>query len=200
VTQARRRGRPGHDLVAVVAGAVEVFNERGYAGARMEDVARHLGISKSAIYHHVSSKEELLRLALDDALDRLFALADGVAGRDVSAVDRLEELVRGSVRVLSERQPYVKLLLRLHGNTRVERAALARRRAFDGTVAALVKQAVADGTVRPDVDPAITSRLLFGTVNSLVEWYRPRSATDHIDIADAVVRVTFDGLRARLSR
>src|SRR6202034_3634664 len=68
----RRRGRPGYDLEAVLQVAVEVFNERGYDGASMEDLSRRLGIAKSGIYHHVSGKEELLRLALDRALDGLW--------------------------------------------------------------------------------------------------------------------------------
>ena len=60
----RRRGRPGYDLEAVLQVAVEVFNERGYDGASMEDLSRRLGIAKSGIYHHVSGKEELLKMAL----------------------------------------------------------------------------------------------------------------------------------------
>ena len=75
---ARRRGRPGYNLEAVLDGAVEVFNERGYDRTRVEDVARRLGVSKSAIYHHVTGKEQLLGLALDRALDGLFAVADDV--------------------------------------------------------------------------------------------------------------------------
>ena len=65
----RRRGRPGYDRQAVLEAAVEVFNERGYDGTSMEDLSKRLGIAKSAIYHHVSGKEELLKMALDRALD-----------------------------------------------------------------------------------------------------------------------------------
>ena len=67
-------GRPGHDLASVLAVAVELFNERGYDGTSMGDLAAGLGIAKSAIYHHVASKEELLSLALDRALDGLVAV------------------------------------------------------------------------------------------------------------------------------
>ena len=75
--------------------------------------------------------------------------------------------------VLAERLPYVTLLLRVRGNTEVERAALDRRRAFDALVAGLVEEAERDGDIRADIDPKLTARLLFGTVNSIVEWYRP---------------------------
>jgi len=196
VSAPARRGRPGYDLDTLLAVAVEVFNERGYDGTSMEDLSRRLGIAKSAIYHHVASKDELLRRALDRALDGLSGVVDETRGLDVPAIARLEHLVRGSVVVLQRELPYVTLLLRVRGNTDVERAALARRRQIDRYVAGLVAEAEAAGDVRPDIDPAVTARLLFGMVNSLVEWLRPSGADDPA-LADAVAAVAFDGLRLR---
>jgi AcrR family transcriptional regulator len=194
-----RRGRPGYDLESLLAVAVRLFNERGYDGTSMEDLSRKLGITKSAIYHHVPSKEELLRLAVNRALDGLFAEVDRLDAVDGRAIDRLEHLVRGSVVVLAGQLPFVTLLLRVRGNTKVEREALARRREFDHLVADLVAKAAAEGDLRSAIDPAVAARLLFGMVNSLVEWYRPRGAAAAEDLADTVVTVAFDGLRVRPS-
>jgi len=191
-----RRGRPGHDLEAVLAAAVELFNERGYEATSMEELAARLGITKSTIYHHVSGKEELLRMAVDRALDGLFAAARESTGRPGPAIDQLDYLVRRSVAVLVDRLPFVTLLLRVRGNTPVERRALARRREFDAVVIELVKQAQADGDVRPDLDPAVASRLLFGMINSTTEWYRPRRGSA-ATLADAATTIAFDGLRRR---
>jgi AcrR family transcriptional regulator len=177
--------------------AVAVFNERGYDATSMEELAARLGVTKSAIYHHVPSKVELLRLALDRALDALFAVTDEPAATTGPAIDRLEHVVRGSVRVLAAELPFVTLLLRVRGNSPVEQAALQRRRELDRIVTGLVRAAEAEGDVRPDVDPAITSRLLFGTVNSLTEWYRPDGGLSAAHLADALVTTTFQGLRAR---
>jgi AcrR family transcriptional regulator len=176
--------------------AVELFNQRGYDGTSMEDLASRLGITKSAIYHHVSSKEALLGLAVDRALDRLFAVADRITAGGGPAAQRLRRLVHDSVEVLVEELPFVTLLLRVRGNTTVERAALGRRRTFDHVVANLVAEAQREGDVRTDIDPAVVSRLLFGLVNSLIEWYRPDGRPGAPDIADAVTAVAFDGIRA----
>jgi AcrR family transcriptional regulator len=197
--QRSRRGRPGYDLESLLAVAVRLFNERGYDGTSMEDLSRKLGITKSAIYHHVPSKEELLRLAVGRALDALFAEADRLDEVDGRAIDRLEHLVRGSVVVLAGQLPFVTLLLRVRGNTKIEREALARRREFDHLVAGLVATAAAEGDLRSDIDPAVTARLLFGMVNSLIEWYRPRGAAAADELASTVVAVAFDGLRVRPS-
>ena len=169
----RRRGRPGYDLASVLAVAVELFNERGYDGTSMRDLAARLGIAKSAIYHHVTGKEELLSLALDRAMDGLAAVTTRARALPAPAIERLEYLVRGSVEVLEAESPYVTLLLRVRGNTEVERAALDKRRGFDRFVAELVAEAVRDGDIRPEADAMITARLLFGLVNSIVEWYSP---------------------------
>ena len=195
-----RRGRPGYDLASLLAVAVELFNERGYDGTSMRDLAARLGIAKSAIYHHVTGKEELLSLALDRALAGLSAVADRARALPAPAIERLEYLVRGSVEVLQAESPYVTLLLRVRGNSDVERAALDRRRAFDRFGAELVAQAADDGDVRPDADAMITARLLFGLVNSIAEWYRPdrddRRAGPRA-LADTVCAMAFDGLRTR---
>ena len=201
----RRRGRPGYDLESLLAVAVTVFNERGYDGTSMEDLSRRLGIAKSSIYYHVDSKEDLLRLALDRALDGLFGIAGQARSWGGPAIGRLEFLVRGSVGVLAAQLPYVTLLLRARGNTPTERRALARRREFDQLVADLVKEAERDGDIRPDIDPAVTARLLFGMVNSVSEWYRPGSRDaggshdSAVELADAVCAMAFDGLRIRRS-
>ena len=194
-TAPARRGRPGHSLDSLLEVAVAVFNERGYDATSMDELATRLGVTKSAIYHHVPSKVELLRLALDRALDALFALTAETGATTGPAIDRLEYVVRGSVRVLAAELPFVTLLLRLRGNSEIERTALHRRREFDRVVTGIVRAAEHEGDVRADVDPAVISRLLFGTVNTLTEWYRQDGDLSAADLADAVVTVTFSGLR-----
>jgi AcrR family transcriptional regulator len=194
----RRRGRPGYEVESLLESSVEVFNERGYEAASMEDLSKRLGIAKSAIYHHVPGKEALLGMALDRALDGWSEAAERARALDAPAIVRLEMPVRGTVAVLESQLPYVTLLLRVRGNTDVERAALTRRRSFDSLVAELVAEAERDGDVRADVDPKSTARLLFGMVNSIVEWYRPdRRPAAPDSLADAVCAIAFDGLRVR---
>src|SRR3954447_24131618 len=92
-----RRGRPGYDQVTVLRRAIEVFNRQGFDGTSMGDLARELGLSKSAIYHHVPSKSHLLELALEEALGGLAAAIDEHSSAPgVSAYDRLRAAVRAS--------------------------------------------------------------------------------------------------------
>ena len=195
---ARRPGRPARyspdELLQVVA---REFLSRGYDATSMEDLARATGLTKSSIYHHVAGKEELLRQAVARAVDALSAVLDEPASTAGRAVERLEHVVRRSVEVLADQLPYVTLLLRVRGNTGAERWALDRRRELDDRLSDLVRAAADEGDVRADVDPRLVSRLLFGTVNSVAEWFRPGGAHPPGEIADALVAVVFGGLARR---
>jgi AcrR family transcriptional regulator len=191
---ATRRGRPGHSQASVLAVAIDLFIERGYDAVSMADLATALGLSKSTLYHHVPAKERLLELALAEALDSLTATVDAAVSAPGPAYPRLRAVVDDSVRLLVAHQPAVTLLLRVRGNTPVERAALARRRHLDDQLAALVRAAVAEGSLRCDLDPDVVSRLVFGMVNSLVEWYDAAGSVDVDALAGTVVDVALDGL------
>ncbi|KIQ63048.1 TetR family transcriptional regulator [Kitasatospora griseola] len=188
--------RASYTVESLLAVTVRVFNERGYDGTSMEDLSRAAGISKSSIYHHVRGKEELLRLAVGRALDALFGILAEPKAVEGRPVDRLEHVVRRTAEVLLAELPYVTLLLRVRGNTTTEQWALERRRDFDHRVAELVQEAVGAGELRVDVEPRLATRLLFGMINSVVEWYRPGQRGSE-GLPDAVVQLAFGGLRAR---
>jgi len=200
--QSTRRGRPGYDQQGILGVAVAAFNEYGYDATSIGMLAERLGLSKSAIYHHFGSKDEMLDLALDAALSGLEAVvedplpASGETGQ-ASAAAQLEHVLRGAVRVLVDQLPAVTLLLRVRGNTEVERRALIRRRAFDRRITALVSEAQAEGALRADFDASVVARLVFGMINSIVEWYRPGGREGADRLADDVVAIALDGLRPR---
>jgi AcrR family transcriptional regulator len=201
VDNSRTQRRDSYTVDTLLAVTVRVFNERGYDGTSMEDLSRAAGITKSSIYHHVRGKEELLRLAVGRALDDLFAILDEPAAATGRPVDRLEHVVRRTTQVLLSELPNVTLLLRVRGNTATEQWALQRRREFDQRVSALLTEAVAAGELRADVEPRLATRLLFGMINSLVEWYREDPDSEVADAAarhvvDAVTTLAFNGLRS----
>lgn len=193
----QRRGRPGYDQDAVVAAAVDLFNRHGYEATSMGMIAERLGVSKSAIYHHVPSKEQLLEVALDRAIGELEAVLERPAARERAVDQRLEYVLRAMVGVLVDELSNVTLLLRVRGNTPMERRAMSRRRAFDHAVADLIQEAADAGALRSDLQPGVVTRLIFGMVNWITEWYRPDGPVRREELGDSVIAIAFDGLRPR---
>lgn len=189
--------RPTYNLDRLLDVAVRVFTERGYDATSFQHLSHASGLSKSSIYHHIESKEQLLRLGLEKALEPLMASTTEAESTSGPAIDRLTHLIRRNIEILAGRLPYVTLLLNVHGNTETERWALEQRRAYDKIVATVVQEAIDEGSVREDVDALPTARLIFGMINSAREWYQPNRGIRPAALADLVCSLVLDGIRIR---
>jgi AcrR family transcriptional regulator len=186
--------RKPYDLDAIVDIAVQVFLRRGYDGASLDQVAEAAGITKASIYYHADGKEALLARGAGRALDALFAVLDEPSAREGREIDRLKQVVRRTVEITVMRLPEVALLLRVRGNTVTERWILEQRRRFDRLVAAIVAEAQAKGQIRTDIEAGLITRMLFGMLNSITEWYRQGGGLSVEDISAAAIRIAFAGL------
>jgi AcrR family transcriptional regulator len=88
--QRRKQARPAE----LMAAALELFVEKGFAGTRLDDVAAHAGVSKGTLYLYFDSKEALFKAVIQEAivpiLDEGAGLIDSFAG---STVDLLRKLI-----------------------------------------------------------------------------------------------------------
>ena len=181
--------RPAYDVDSLTDVAVGVFSARGYDATRMDHIARAANISKSSLYHHVSNKEALLAHALRRAVGSLTVILGEPAARQGRPRERMEYVIRQTIAAELRHLPEVSLLLRVRGNTEVERWALDERRRFQERLVKLVREAQAAGEIRRDVDPRLYVRLVLGMSNSLVDWYRPDGTWSTRQIADTVVNL-----------
>jgi AcrR family transcriptional regulator len=186
--------RKPYNIDAIVDVAVQVFLRHGYDGASLDQVAEAAGITKASIYYHAAGKEALLKHGAGRALDALFAVLEEPAALDGRALDRLKHVVRRTIEITVKRLPEVALLLRVRGNTGTERWILERRRRFDRLVAKIVDEAQATGELRADIEAGLITRLLFGMLNSITEWYRPGGGLNVDDVVAAATRIAFEGL------
>ena len=175
---------------------MRAFNEFGYDATSMGTLADRLGLSKSAVYHHFPSKEQLLEAALDEALGGLEGVlaepgaASGTAAGAAAA--RAAPRGRGARRAPAVRDPAAAAARQHRGRARGAATAGASSTARSRALVVAARDA---GELRSDIDPRIAERLLFGMINSIVEWYRPEGPEDASRLADDVLAVAVDGLR-----
>lgn len=179
--------RPAYDVDSLTDVAVAVFTARGYDATRMEHIARAANLSKSSLYHHVSNKEELLGHALRRAVGALTAILEEPGARDGRPRERLEYVIRRTIEAELRYLAEVSLLLRVRGNTEVERGALDERRRYQERLVALAAEAQAAGELSGDVDAGLYIRLVLGMSNSLADWYRADGTWSARQIADTIL-------------
>ena len=79
----------------IIACAEEEFARKGFAGARIQEIAERVGVTKAMIYYYFDSKERLLREVLQRILFELIALSQEILNRDPPPLEALEEFYRG---------------------------------------------------------------------------------------------------------
>lgn len=141
----------------LVDAAAEVFSERGYDGAGVQEIARRAGLTTGAIYGRFTGKAELLREAIaarsTDELDDLFNqhrfeghVSDVIRVAGSHLVERGEPEIRTGEALLLE----AFVAARRDPEIRVEVKAILEERA--ARLAEIIEAAKADGSVDPAVD------------------------------------------------
>ena len=167
VARAERGGRPrdpGNDN-AILDAALDLFVERGAAGASIEAIARRAGVAKLTVYRRWQAKEDLLMAALEHA-------RDPDAARHAGVPPTVEGLVTSTAELLSSPR-FRALMARVIGAS-VDHPALVDAyttrylRPRQEAVAAVLRQAVADGRFPPDTDPDAVQDVLAGSVGMVL--------------------------------
>ena len=151
--------------------AAKCFNQKGYSGTSLRDVADVLGLTDAALYYYVQNKEELVYLcyvrAADlgrEALDR--AEVEGRNGMDVMLRYfryHIEMMVgdRGPIAIMSE-------IPSLKTDHRDEVMELSRR--HSSNFETVLATGIADGSIR-QCNVRMTGNAIMGSINWIPKWY-----------------------------
>jgi AcrR family transcriptional regulator len=190
----RKEARPAE----IVAAALQLFSNRGFAATRLEDVATVAGVSKGTVYLYFESKEQLFEAVVREAIapniDRAEAIVDAFEGPTPELLRRLFELLGAALE--TPLTGVMKLLVAESGNfPQLARlyADLVLRRAFR-LLERILDRGIARGEFRP-VDPRTTVPLIMAPVMLLGMWKHSFGAhTDLVLDRRAVLEAHRDNL------
>jgi AcrR family transcriptional regulator len=184
----------------VVDTAAQIFFERGYTEASVQDIADALGMLKGSLYYYIDTKEDLLFRVLEQVHDEVDAIMqDAIAREGLSSLERLGVYVRLLVVHITANLPrmsvYYHDIDRL-GSERHE-IVIRRRRAHQDFVTRLIEEAQAAGEADPNADARLTGDFVFGAVIWSYRWYKPRGRYRREAIADACAEFILNGVTGR---
>ena len=162
---AERSGRAQRSRQAILDAAARLFAERGYAGTSVDAIVRAAGITKGGLYFHFSSKRALALAVIAENQRRWQARALEEAQRHPRAVDRLFAMPRALARMAEDGQGPAALralLDELGRDPEVRHEAYGTLGMAVRVVADQFREAQAEGSIRPDVDPDLLAELAVG--------------------------------------
>jgi AcrR family transcriptional regulator len=179
----------------ILDAAAQVFRQKGFHGASMNDIAVAVNLQKASLYHHVSSKQEILLELLNRALVVLNERISVTAGRHIPADEKLRLMIREYLQILAENMDLAAVLLFEH--RALERRQHARHVPNRDKFEALWRDVISEG-VRQKIfkcdDPSLATRALLGIMNWTNTWYRPDGALTIEQIADQYSNLLLHGL------
>jgi len=182
----------------ILEAAAQIFSEKGFHAASMQDIARSVNLQKASLYHHVSSKQEILLELLDRALDILIEQIGAVVSQSGSPEAKLHQAMQVYLQILTDQRGLSAVLLFEHRslNDELKFRHLPRRDRFEALWRSLIQEGV-DAGVFVCEDPAQATRALLGVMNWTLTWYRDDGPFTAREIADQYASLFLNGLLKR---
>ncbi len=179
--------------------AATMFAERGLRATTVRDIADSAGILSGSLYHHFSSKEEMVDEVLRGFLDWLFERYQEIVATEPNPLERLKGLFMASFEAIEDRHAQVVIYQdeakRLSGQGRFsyveERNKEQRKMWLD-----LLNQGVDEGYFRPDIDVDLVYRFIRDTTWVSVRWYQPGGPLTAEQVGRQYLSIVLGGITA----
>ena len=179
----------------ILEAAAQIFREKGFHGASMNDIAEAVNLQKASLYHHVTSKQEILLDILDQALQLLLDRISSITSQSIPIDKKLRLMIREYLQILADNADLAAVLLFEHRS--LDRKQHARHVPNRDKFESLWKDVLAEGvrtkTFKCD-DLGLTTRALLGLMNWTLTWYRPNGEKTIQQIADDYANLLLNGL------
>ena len=179
----------------ILKAAAEVFYEKGYEAATLQDIADRVGILKGSIYYYIKTKGDLLDSLLTEVHNEGLAMIRERAATEGSVFDKLAAMVDGHIDYICRNQAKTTVYLHeLKALSRQHRQSLFKPDEFRSEFQSVIEQGQKEGLILTRLDPKLTAQAMMGCLNSLYQWYRPSASRPPQQIADHFITTTLRGV------
>ncbi|BEP68499.1 MULTISPECIES: TetR/AcrR family transcriptional regulator [unclassified Variovorax] len=175
--------------------AAALFAKEGYPAAKMQDVAKACGATKSMLYHYFPGKDDLLFAMLQEHLERLIAaLEEALAGKGKPG-ERMQRLVQAYMqKSVQSRRRHMVAMSDVKFLPKAKQAPLiALQRQLAELIAGLLRELnphLADNLYKP------YTMMLVGMLNWTDFWYSSTGPVKPQELCDRMARLFLNGFLA----
>ena len=169
----------------ILDATADLLRNAGLKGTKLSEVAKRAGMLAPSLYHHFSSKDELIEEVLVEGCHRntrFIVTRVERLGQTATPLERLEEAITAHLEFLLTGDQYSSAVSRVFPDLsgEMKRRVLAAYAGFDNYWRDLILAARQSGDARAELDPTVARKFLINMLDSAAEWYRP----GHLEIAE----------------
>lgn len=175
--------------------AAQIFRQKGFHAASMQEIADAVNLRKASLYHHVSSKQEILLELMDLAMDYLIERTHAIFIQPTSPQARLQEAIHRYLKALTDYPDLANVLLLEFRSLEpdFQNRHEPRRDQFEKLWRGLIQEGINSGEFRP-VEASMASKILLGSIHWAITWYRPDGSMTLEQIAQTYCHLFLNGL------
>jgi len=175
--------------------AAQIIRQKGFHAASMQEIADAVNLRKASLYHHVSSKQEILFELRDLAMHYLIERTQAIFIQDSPPEDRLQEAIRCYLKALGELPNLSNILLLEYRSLEPEfqERHRPRRDQFEQLWRGLILEGINAGHFNA-IDATIATKILLGSIHWSITWYREGGILNIEQIAEIYSSLLLKGL------
>ncbi|MER6677166.1 TetR/AcrR family transcriptional regulator [Streptomyces sp. NPDC000983] len=186
------------ELPPILDAALAAFDEQGYHGTSVRDIARRIGVTVPTLYYHFHNKQAMLvELLMGSMRAVLGRCRDAVEDADADPVARFRALVECTVLYMAHRAPLAFLDTEIRSLEQENRARyVALRDELEAMLRHSVRDAVDTGAFATAY-PVDAARAVLTMCQGVANWYRPDGPLTPADLADRYVDIALSAVGHR---
>lgn len=154
--------------IKIVEGATKVFMQYGIKSVNMDDVAKHLGVSKKTLYVYVKDKEELVRKAFDMFCTIEDCQIAEIVSKKLPAIEESFEIMKWVLSILQNLHPSVVFDMEKYHPDVYNDMMQNRHKMIFSCMVDNMKKGQKEGMYRKDFDPEIVARLYMAHMEGML--------------------------------
>jgi AcrR family transcriptional regulator len=182
----------------MVREAIRLFGEKSYPVVGMRDLSKAVGVQPGSLYAHISGKEDLLMLIVEQGITNYIVAISAAIEADEPADVLLRAAIRAHMRVLADTVEQTKVTFNQwrYLSPPNQARVIALRQQYEDLFLTVAQQGIKEGVLRPV--PHLKAALLsiIGGLNFAAEWYSPEKPETPEGLGDAVADLLLEGLVA----
>jgi AcrR family transcriptional regulator len=177
-----------------------LFHERGYTGTSMDDVAEAVGLSKGTLYHHFSSKADLLHEVYEESVDFVLERIQQHPA-DATPTELVRLLIADTLDLVIERRHHVTVFyqemrwLREWLPRGMARPLETKMRKYREYIRGVMRKGTESGEFR-ELDEVISSYALLGMASWTYQWFEPEGRLSRDEVVNGLTDIFLSGIRA----
>lgn len=172
----------------IIQASIELFHKYGIKSVTMDDIAKHLGMSKKTLYQHFKDKDDLVTTKTLHDLETRIKQVDEIFKNSADAVEELMESMKYIAEIFKDMNPRVFYDMQKYHAEAWQKFREFKDKVIVGMIERNLNRGVQEGLFRPDINIPILGRLRVEEIEmAMKEEVFPSSA---FSITDVQVQLT----------